>query len=375
MREAFLKILFVPIGFISFVPYAFAEKAIKLSPELQQVLGSAQSPNSRVKRITLLNENGGRVSWSSKGDFILMDRKNEDGYYDIYMIRSDGSDEQCLTCDQAEVIGKGHIGQPEWHPSGRYMVFQVQKLKNQGKWGRDLAATPGFGRHSDLWLMELSTKRCFELRHTPETDESGVLHPHFSHDGKKLTWSEMYEAPNMTQGYGKWTIQVADFTFEGQKPVLSNLTSYEPGKPGWYENHGLSPDNRKLLFTSSFEFKKPFHSNVYSYDIAENRLDLLADGKWNEHALYSPSSNKIVWMSGAHNKRGTDYWSMNPDGSDKVPLTDWNNPKLSTWKNKMIVAADASFSPDGKYLVAYLQVNLLSQDGLTVLIELEDDWE
>lgn len=41
----------------------------------------------------------------------------------------------------------------------------------------------------------------------------------------------------------------------------------------------------------------------------------------------------------------------------------------------MIVAADASFSPDGKHLVAYLQVNLLIQDGLTVLIELEDDWE
>lgn len=41
----------------------------------------------------------------------------------------------------------------------------------------------------------------------------------------------------------------------------------------------------------------------------------------------------------------------------------------------MIVAADASLSPDGKFLVAYLQVNLVTQEGVTVLIELEDDWE
>ena len=375
MREAIVKTLFVSIVLLALVPYAFAKKTIAQNPELQQVLGSVHSPNSRVKSITVLKENGGRVSWSPIGNFILMDQKNDDGYYDIYKIRPDGSEEQCLTCDKGEVLGKGHIGQPEWHPSGKYMVFQVQKLKKQGNWGRDLAATPGFGRHSDLWLMELSTTRCYLLRQTPDTEASGVLHPHFSDDGTKLTWAEMYGAPNMFKGYGKWTIQLADFAFEGARPVLSNIKSYEPGKPGWYENHGLSPDGRKLLFTSSFAFKKPFHSNVYSYDIAEKRLELLAEGKWNEHALYSPSGKKILYMSSAHNKGGTDYWSMNLDGSGKISITDWNNPELTTWKNKMIVAADASFSPDGKYLVAYLQVNLLSQDGLTVLIELEENWE
>lgn len=349
---------------------------MELTPELEQVLGSAQSPRGRVKNITVLKQSGGRVSWSPMGDSILMDRKSEDGYYDIYVIRPDGSDEQCLTCDQTAVLGKGHIGQPEWHPSGRYMVFQAQKRKNQGRWGRDLAATPGFGRHSDLWLMELATKRCFRLTDTPEGEASGVLHPHFSHDGAKLTWGEMYEKPRAFKGYGKWTIRVAGFAFKEGEPVLSNLKSYEPGKPGWYENHGLSPDGRKLLFTATFDNQKAFHSNMYHYDIADNRLDRLADEKWNEHAFYAPSGKRIVWMTGAHNHRGgTDYWCMNPDGADKVRLTDWNNPGLPSWQKKMIVAADASPSPDGKYLVAYLQVNLLTQDGVTVLIELEDGWE
>ena len=160
------------------------------------------------------------------------------------------------------------------------------------------------------------------------------------------------------------------------KPVLSNTKTYEPGGGAWYENHGLSPDGRKLLFTATFENKKAFTANVYLYDTEKESLERLADEKYNEHALYSPSGKRIVWMSGMQNKGGgTDYWSMNADGSDKVRLTDFNNPDLPSFERRMIIAADASFSPDGKYLAAYLQVNLITQEGMTVVIELENDWE
>jgi len=224
--------------------------------------------------------------------------------------------------------------------------------------------------------MELATKRSFPLVTTPEDDTSGILHPHFSHDGTKLTWTEMIEAPAFLQGYGSWVIKVADVSFDETGPRLTKVERHQPGGSGWYENHGLSPDGRSLLFTSTFEETKPFHANVYSFDVPSSRLKLLARGKWNEHALFSPSGRRIVWMTGNDNpNRGTDYWAMNPDGSDKVRLTDWNNPASPAYRRKMIVAADASFSPDGRFLVAYLQVNLLSQDGLTVLVELQPDWE
>ena len=92
--------------------------------------------------------------------------------------------------------------------------------------------------------------------------------------------------------------------------------------------------------------------------------------------MYSPSSKQIVWMTGRDNLKGnTDYWSMNPDESDKVRLTNFNNPDLPTYKNKSIVAADVGLSPDGKLMIAYLQVNLVTQEDVTILIELEDDWE
>ncbi len=373
---AFLPTITAVFGLVCAALAGAADSSIAATPELAQILGSARSPHGRVKKITAIRASGGRVSWSHDGEFILADRKGEDGYYDIYRIRPDGSDEICLTCDQQAALGKGHIGQPEWHPSGKYMVFQAQKKFRQGNWGRDLAATPGFGRHSDLWLMELATRRSFRLTDTPEDDTSGVLHPHFSHDGSKLTWSEMHAAPNAVHGFGQWKIKVADFAFRDGGPDLSDVKSHLPGKAGWYENHGLSQDKRTLLFTSSFESNKAFRSSVYRYLIDQARLEVLADKKWNEHAAYSPSGNRIVWMTSQDNlNAGTDYWAMNPDGSDKGRLTDFNNPRLPTYKHKAIVAADASFSPDGKHLIAYLQVNLVTQEGVTVLIELDDDWE
>lgn len=166
------------------------------------------------------------------------------------------------------------MGQPEWHPPGQYMVFQAQKPSGQGHWGRGLAATPGFGRHSDLWLMELATRCSFRLTDMPEDDRSGVLHPHFSHDGSKLIWSEMHAAPNAVHGFGQWKIKVAGFALKEGVPVLPDVHSHVPGKAGWYENHGLSRDNRTRLFTSCFDSNKAFRANVYHHATDQARLDL-----------------------------------------------------------------------------------------------------
>ena len=92
-------------------------------------------------------------------------------------------------------------------------------------------------------------------------------------------------------------------------------------------------------------------------------------------ANYSPVGTKIVWFTSVwNNNRGTDYWSMNYDGSEKQRLTDFNNPRNASYQGKVITAADFSFSPDGKRLVAHLFTSLLAQKGMTVVIDLEDRW-
>lgn len=356
-----------------------SQPSAQYSKELEQIIGSVKSPRSLVKKVAILREAGGRVAWSPQGDLIAIDKKGADGYYDLYLIRPDGSDwEQCLTCDTNGVIPSGHSGQPAWHPSGNYLVFQAQKKQTVRSWGKSLAAQPGLGRYTDLWLIEVGTKRFFQLTHTADTDHTGILHPHFSHDGTKLTWTQMYQKPGFGQEAGYWKLHVADVRFVSGIPKLSNEQSYQPGRPGFYENDGLTPDGKKLLFSSSFEEEKGLKlfklGNIYQYDIREKRLETLAREKYNEVPRYYPGRNRMIWMTSRENaNNGTDYWSMNSDGSDKRRVTDFNNPNLPTYEKKMIISADSSFSPDGKRLAAYLQTNLLTQNGVTVILELDAD--
>ncbi|MGB5987629.1 MAG: hypothetical protein WBG37_20150 [Desulfobacterales bacterium] len=129
-----------------------------------------------------------------------------------------------------------------------------------------------------------------------------------------------------------------------------------------------SPRGELILFDLDF-FKA---ANIYQYDLRNNRLETLASEGYNEHAHYFATGKKILWMSSAGNRnRGTDYWRMNADGSDKRRITDLNNPANPGFGRKMIIAADASFSPDGSRLVAFLQ-NGLSYTGALVLIEFDN---
>ena len=350
---------------------------ISNNPEIVQILGSVNSPRSRVEAISILRVVGGRVAWSPNGDLIAIDQKGEDNYYDIYLIGPDGGGERCLTCDTDGAVGSGHNGQPAWHPSGRYLVFQSQKKHDVGNWGRDIAAQPGFGRHNDLWLLDLETGRFHQLTDTTDSNDTGVLHPHFSKDGRTLTWSEMHTRPGMLgkhQHAGYWKLKVAEFSITGGTPELSSERSFEPGGKAFYENHGLSPDGTKLIFTANFDGGREFlkATKIYLYDLAHDELQMIAGKGYNEHAQYLPRQNRILWMTSMRNtNRGTDYWVMNADGSAKSRLTDFNNARLPSYRRKLIVAADSSFSPDGSRLAAYLQTNLLTQEGPLVLIELK----
>lgn len=351
-----------------------------ISAELAQVKGSVESTRGSVEKITVLRESGGRVSWSPDGKLILFDQKGADGYFDLYLMRPDGTEEECLTCESGGVLSKGHKGTGEWHPSGKYIVFQSEKKLKRPSWGKDLAAQPGFGRYSDVWLMEVGDKRFTQLTKTADTDDTGVLHPHFSKDGTRLVWSQMYEKPSSKKAAqaGYWKLKVADFLTVSKEPVLSNIMTYEPGTQGLYESHGFSPDGTKLLFTGWFESKGALDffkaANVYTYDLTSKTLEKLAYEKYNEHALYSPNGKRILWMTSADNQNnGTDYWSMDPDGKSKRRITDFNNPKLKSFKGKAITSADSSLSPDGKRLVAYLQINLATQAGMIVVIDFKTD--
>ena len=134
-------------------------------------------------------------------------------------------------------------------------------------------------------------------------------------------------------------------------------------------------DKRTLIFTSTFENDKAFHANVYRYLIDQARLDRLADEKWNEHATYSPSGKRIVWMSGRDNLNGgTDYWSMNPTEATSC------GSRISTTRpsdlQEQVDRRGRRQLQSGRQVPDCIPAGESGDPGgRHGLIELEDDWE
>jgi dipeptidyl aminopeptidase/acylaminoacyl peptidase len=106
----------------------------------------------------------------------------------------------------------------------------------------------------------------------------------------------------------------------------------------------LSPDESKLLYTVTHYDKK---KNSSKKDLIELDLKTLEQSRFK---ISSKKPRNIQWILGgkkiaflAKNKKTTQIWTMNPDGSDAKPISNFKE-SISEFK----------FSPDGKN-VAYTQ--------------------
>jgi Tol biopolymer transport system component len=239
------------------------------------------------------------------------------------------------------------------------------------------SASPGRGVNNVLWIGDAAGNTFFPLT-TLGAGALGVLHPHFSQDGARLAWSEMYETPAVFepgQFAGLWRLVVADFVVEGGVPRLRNLRRFQPGSPGMYENHGFSPDGRRLLFSSNFAqsgLVQSLNNDIFSMDLASLAVARLTDEGYNEHAHYFPSGARIVWTTNRDvPNRGTDLWVMNPDGSSKERLTFFNQSGCPEYSPNRSVPADSSPNAAGDTLVVYVQDEVLGSTGSIVLVELD----
>jgi len=338
-----------------------------------------QGKNPLVRRIKTLTNQGGRLDWSPKGDLIAFDRLGEDSYYDIWLMKLDGSGQKCLTCNNSQLPQK-HNGQPAWHPSGDYLVFQAQDPNLKGlplilKRAEKKLTGPGIGINNNLWLMDKNGTQFWQL--TKIESMMGLLHPHFSYDGKKLLWSERVSGEPKPSG--QWVIKIADFVLEKNQPQIKNTKEYQPQNMPFYEVHGFTPDNQKIIFSATPDGQYQ-HLDIFIFNLETAELKQLTGPyeEWDEHAQLSPDGQKIVWMSSRgilqnikQNQVITDYWIMNIDGTNKQRLTYFNDSAAPEYLKGGIAAADSSWSPEGNKLAALL-LNPQTQEGPIVLIELSE---
>ena len=310
--------------------------------------------------ITTITENGGNVDWHHKSNKIAIGKLGNDGYFDVWLINPDGFNEKCITCDHEDLPNK-HIGNAAWHPSGEYLAIQVEKSIVPKEF--DYKATPGAGVLNDLFIITKDGKKVWELHRVNDTisdDSSGILHPHFSHDGKKLAWAERIKANG--RPFGEWAIKIADFEFINEGPNLANIETLQPGSiSSFYETHTFSPDDSKLLFTGNQDGSL----EIYELAVETKKVKRLTNNPtgWDEHATYSPDGTKIIWMSSKDVLFSispfylqTEFWLMDSDGNNKRRLTYFHEKGhlhyFKAAENDIAVAADNSWGPNGDQLIA-----------------------
>lgn len=330
--------------------------------------------------LEILSDPGGRVSWLHEGNLIAFDNQGTDGYYDVYSIRTDGTGLVCLTDNHSQM--RVHNGNPSWHPSGTYIVFQSQDAElhlDTATAIEKFVSSPGIGMHNNLWIMTSTGSQFWQL--TQVEKNHGVLHPHFSPDGTMLLWTEIINS--QLDGMGHWAIKLADFTVGEDGPLLNNIQTLRPQGLQLYEVHGFSPDGKTILFSGIEKGGYYYDMEIYLMNLSTHSLtQLTVNDEWDEHAHFIAGGSHIVWVSSEgvpQPKRKTlediiqdppklEYWIMNPDGTDKRRLSFFNDPSNPAYMDITggVGLGDFDPGPQGFTLVAKIREG--SEKEVTVLI-------
>ncbi len=320
-------------------------------------LSAAQSPAapsrpaSELLSVELLVPGGGRLAWSAQGDRIAYDKAGPDGLYDLYVQDLESTYERCLTCTMPD-FKKAHALNPDWHPSGGYLVFQAQQQAKSLRLGAEELATPQRSVHSDLWLVRTDGVDYWRITRLAEIG-SAVLDPHFSYEGDKLVWSE--RTASRSGAWGSWRLRTGEVGFGRGVPRLSKLAvPWLPSQPGLVVAHGFLADDLGFLVSAQIGGDGSSRGlDIYRLDGKAGGVERLTRSRHglDEYARIAPRNGLVAFTSDAELATGaqpiSELWLMRSDGGDKRALTAFNHAdNAPTW------VGDFAWSPTGDRILA-----------------------
>jgi len=314
---ALRRILFAALGVFLAGAVVVAVRAQKISNRLSQVASNEPFVDATSWKVASLRElplilpdsvqELGRVAWEGLGSPIAFDAKDSrDKKFDVYLVAPEGGVAECLTCEVPWLAGR-NVGNPAWGPEGRFLLLQIE---NQTAIPEDLELSPliadpsypGFGLSSSLWVYD-SARGDFHLLFEIDGDNGwGTLHPHFSHDGRQVTWTRVTSDVGCL---GSMQVMVGDFLSE-RVPRLQNirgLQSAASGPGSFFETQDFR-SGEILTACAPVPDQQHHFMDLCRLDSHTDRLTRLTDrsgmagetGAWEEHAKYIGDS-EVLFVS------------------------------------------------------------------------------
>ena len=282
----------------------------------------------------LISNSGGRVAWYasilSEHELIAFDSIVDDvtKHTEVFTMQPNGTGVFNVTGPNTDVHNDpnaGFIGQPEWHPDGEHIIFQVENSDSQGMRFNHVS----FGINNDLWIIKKDGTGAERIWETPPNN--AALHPHFNADGTKLIFSQRIATgeilypltwtPGGENPWAGWQIHIADFdiTQTGTAKLSNNIVLFGEGDAkdrGFYETHGFK--DADTIVYSHTEGGAPYVDDIFTAGTdGSNVINLIqSPTTWEEHGIYSPSRNSIAFLS----SRVNPDWTAPADNASTLRL-------------------------------------------------------
>jgi hypothetical protein len=315
-------------------------------PPPADATSDASTPRLVVKSVGTLIPNGARPDFGPPASGkIAFDRKEADTFYDVHTALEDGTGAACLTCNLSGLPNR-NMGRPAWHPSGDFVAFMAEKPVHPAGGYPE----PSVGTWNDIWALRLSDKTGFQLTNITLGEDLGSAAPRFSADGRKICWSEMTARPNLFvqgQQFGYWKVRVRDFVVESGTPAIKNARDLAPWGPAFFGCTNFSPDGKRILYVSNPLKDRPVWERLalYSHDLSSTDPVKLTPEGFNYFASYTQDGSAVMFVTNRDvTNGGSDYWSIEADGSRASRTTFFNEPSHPHYLGRKYASDQFAFS-------------------------------
>lgn len=367
MRSSRIALVAAALGLLAASGAGAADRTIALD---------TQGKNPALRRIELIVPNGARPRFAPDGRSFAFDRKNADGYYDLYVANLRGKVTASLTEGNPRLPQRNH-GNGVFHPDGRWVVF-LSEVEHHFADRKTYFADPGVGLFCNLWAIDVQTRRAVPLTDVPikrslldRRPAIALVNPHFSPDGRTLLWTERYREGG-NHGWGRWRIKAASFSIENGVPRLGReVVVFTPQRGNYVTLMGFV-GVQQLLLSGNLDGQHEYGMDQYVLDRNTGRLENLTSTPlfWEEDSTVL-RDGRLVYMTNRDSRTAfdfgdpnwpaqpmeRDYWVMRRDGSGNQRLTYFNEPGAPEYVGHRVLAVASDANPEGTRIAATLAID------------------